>query len=96
MNFPRQIKNSLIVNFLWLRAEIAVTDGRLMGIEREMHATAEQDIVLKQNLTSMEQELRDLIDTLAQRRRDLDNYLTAGLAGTSKEALFMLFYVWLE
>ncbi|KAI4902331.1 hypothetical protein NFI96_018366 [Prochilodus magdalenae] len=68
-----------------LRAEIAVTDGRVMGIAREMNGTAEQDNVLKRNLTSMEQELRDLNDTLAQLRRDLNNYLTAGLGAQLDE-----------
>ncbi|KAL7859957.1 hypothetical protein SRHO_G00151040 [Serrasalmus rhombeus] len=63
-----------------IRAEIAITDGRLMGIEREINGTAEQDNILKRNLTSMEQELRDLNDTLAQRRKDMNNYLTAGFA----------------
>ncbi|KAG9269610.1 laminin subunit beta-1 [Astyanax mexicanus] len=63
-----------------MRVEIAVTDGRLMGMERELNAMAVQDRVLKQNLTSMEQELRDLNNTLTQSHKDLDNYLTAGLA----------------
>uniref|UniRef100_A0AAR2LWX9 Laminin, beta 1b n=1 Tax=Pygocentrus nattereri TaxID=42514 RepID=A0AAR2LWX9_PYGNA len=44
------------VTLFWLRAEIAITDGRLMGIEREINGTAEQDNSLKRNLTSMEQD----------------------------------------
>ncbi|XP_066526394.1 laminin subunit beta-1 [Hoplias malabaricus] len=63
-----------------LRIEISVTDGRLMGIDRELNDTTEQDIMQKRNITSMEQELRDLNKTLAQRHRDLENYTTAGLA----------------
>ncbi|XP_026854032.2 laminin subunit beta-1 isoform X1 [Electrophorus electricus] len=63
-----------------LRAEIAVTDGRLMEVERDLNGTAKHDQILKLNLTSMEEEFRNLNSTLVQRRLDLENYLTAGLA----------------
>ncbi|XP_076840048.1 laminin subunit beta-1 [Brachyhypopomus gauderio] len=63
-----------------LRAEIAVTDGRLMDVQKDLNGTAEHDQILKLNLTSMEEELRNLNSTLDQRRRDLENYITAGLA----------------
>ncbi|ROL52307.1 Laminin subunit beta-1, partial [Anabarilius grahami] len=63
-----------------LRAEIALTDGRLMGVIRELNITADLDSALKQNLTALEKELKDLNSTLHQMRRGLENYLTAGLA----------------
>ncbi|XP_051517314.1 laminin subunit beta-2 [Myxocyprinus asiaticus] len=63
-----------------LRAEIALTDGRLMGVVHELNMTAEHDDALKRNLTTLERELRDLNNTLHQLRRELENYLTAGLA----------------
>uniref|UniRef100_A0AAR2J5X9 Laminin, beta 2-like n=1 Tax=Pygocentrus nattereri TaxID=42514 RepID=A0AAR2J5X9_PYGNA len=65
--------------------------AKILEMEREINGTAEQDNSLKRNLTSMEQELRDLNDTLAQRRKDLNDYLTAGFAGTpvKKASLFM-------
>ncbi|XP_048033390.1 laminin subunit beta-1 [Megalobrama amblycephala] len=63
-----------------LRAEIALTDGRLMGVIRDLNGTADLDNALKQNLTALEKELKDLNNTLHQLRRGLENYLTAGLA----------------
>ncbi|KAJ8393455.1 hypothetical protein AAFF_G00059280 [Aldrovandia affinis] len=61
-----------------LRAEIALTDGRLMGIALEINGTAGRDGELRGNLTQLEQQLGDLNATLAQRRRELENYLSAG------------------
>lgn len=58
-----------------------MTDGRLMGVIRELNGTAYLDNALKQNLTALEKELKDLNNTLHQLRRGLENYLTAGLAG---------------
>lgn len=70
-----------ILNERNFRAEIALTDGRLMGVIRELNLTADLDNALKQNLTALEKELKDLNNTLHQLRRGLENYLTAGLAG---------------
>ncbi|XP_043080121.1 laminin subunit beta-2 [Puntigrus tetrazona] len=63
-----------------LRAEIALTDGRLMGVGRDLNVTANIDNALKRNLTALEKELKDLNNTLHQLRRQLESYLTAGLA----------------
>ncbi|KAG7472317.1 hypothetical protein MATL_G00107440 [Megalops atlanticus] len=63
-----------------LRTEIALTDGPLMGIGQELNGTMELDRLLRQNLTDMEQQLRELNATLAQRRRQLENFLSAGFA----------------
>lgn len=62
-----------------LRAEIALTDGRLMGVSRELNATADLDNALKRNLTAMEKELKDLNNTLHRLRRELETYHDAGL-----------------
>ncbi|TRY90633.1 hypothetical protein DNTS_003700 [Danionella cerebrum] len=64
-----------------LRVEIAVTDGRLMGVIRELNLTTDHDKDLKRNLTALEKDLRDLNNTLHKLHRELDNFLTAGLAG---------------
>lgn len=63
------------------RAEIALTDGRLMGVIRELNVTADLDKALKQDLTALEKELKDLNNTLHQLRGGLENYVTAGMAG---------------
>ncbi|KAG7235214.1 hypothetical protein INR49_030617, partial [Caranx melampygus] len=46
-----------------LRAEIALTDGRLMGVTRELNTTAEEEGALRHELTNLERELRDLNST---------------------------------
>ncbi|XP_045065518.1 laminin subunit beta-2-like [Coregonus clupeaformis] len=61
-----------------LRAEIALTDGRLMGVARELNGTAVQDEVLRRNLTQMERELRDLNITLVHRHQERRNNLSSG------------------
>ncbi|XP_073678938.1 laminin subunit beta-1 [Garra rufa] len=63
-----------------LRAEIALNDGRLMGVSRELNVTADLDNAQKRNLTALEKELKDLNNTLNRLRKELQNYLTAGLA----------------
>ncbi|XP_056304742.1 laminin subunit beta-1 [Danio aesculapii] len=63
-----------------LRAEIALTDGRLMGVIRDLNVTTDHNNDLKRNLTALEKELKDLNNTLHQLSRELENYLTAGLA----------------
>ncbi|XP_012991876.3 laminin subunit beta-2 [Esox lucius] len=56
-----------------LRAEIALTDGRLMGVARELNGIQVQDEVLRRNLTQMEEELRDLNTTLEQHWKEMVN-----------------------
>uniref|UniRef100_A0A8C1T947 Laminin, beta 2-like n=1 Tax=Cyprinus carpio TaxID=7962 RepID=A0A8C1T947_CYPCA len=63
-----------------LITEIALTDGRLMGVSRELNVTADLDNALKRNLTALEKELKDLNNTLHRLQRELKNYHTAGLA----------------
>ncbi|XP_071783632.2 laminin subunit beta-1 isoform X1 [Centroberyx gerrardi] len=63
-----------------LRAEIALTDGRLMGVARELNATAAQDGALSQTLSGLERELRDINTTVALKRRLLENYISSGFA----------------
>uniref|UniRef100_A0A8C9YFE3 Laminin, beta 2-like n=1 Tax=Sander lucioperca TaxID=283035 RepID=A0A8C9YFE3_SANLU len=47
-----------------LRAEIALTDGRLMGVTRELNTTAEEEEALKRTLSVLERELRDINATV--------------------------------
>ncbi len=69
------------------RAEIALTDGRLMGVARELNTTAEEEGALKRTLSGLETELRDINATVGHKRRLLDDYLTSGFAGKISEAL---------
>lgn len=64
------------------RAEIALTDGRLMSVSRELNTTAEEEKTLKRTLSTLERELRDINTTVAQRQQLLDDYLTSGFAGS--------------
>ncbi|XP_076019504.1 laminin subunit beta-1 [Genypterus blacodes] len=61
-----------------LRAEIALTDGRLMGITRELNTTAARDGTLRSTLSDLERELRDINTTVAHKRSQLENYLSSG------------------
>uniref|UniRef100_A0A4W6G241 Laminin, beta 2-like n=1 Tax=Lates calcarifer TaxID=8187 RepID=A0A4W6G241_LATCA len=63
-----------------LRAEIALTDGRLMGVARELNTTAEEEKELNQTLNILEKELMDINRTVAYKQRLLDEYLTSGFA----------------
>lgn len=71
----------LYLNGHIFRAEIALTDGRLMGVSRELNVTADLNNALKRNLTALENELKDLNNTLHRLRKELQSFLTAGLAG---------------
>ncbi|KAM7404247.1 hypothetical protein PAMP_011613 [Pampus punctatissimus] len=63
-----------------LRAEIALTDGRLMNVARELNSIAEVDGALRLTLTDMERELRDINTTVARTQQQLDDYVTSGFA----------------
>lgn len=65
------------------RAEIALTDGRLMGITRDLNTTAEEEEALRRTLSELERELRDVNTTVALKKQLLENYLTSGFAGTT-------------
>lgn len=64
------------------RAEIALTDGRLMAITRELNTTAEEEGALRHTLSHLEKDLRDINTTVAYKQRLLDDYLTAGFSGS--------------
>ncbi|XP_077371311.1 laminin subunit beta-1 isoform X3 [Festucalex cinctus] len=68
-----------------LRAEIALTDGRLMGVARELTTTAEDDGALRLTLSDMERQLMDINSTVASKRQQLDIYLTSGFADQLKK-----------
>uniref|UniRef100_A0A665WFI8 Laminin subunit beta-2-like n=1 Tax=Echeneis naucrates TaxID=173247 RepID=A0A665WFI8_ECHNA len=61
-----------------IRAEIALTDGRLMGVARELNITAEEEGVLRGTLNDLEKELREFNATVADKQRLLEDYLTSG------------------
>ncbi|XP_034394038.1 laminin subunit beta-2 [Cyclopterus lumpus] len=61
-----------------LRAEIALTDGRMMGVTRELNTTAEEERALRRTLSNLERELRDINATVAYKQNLLDDYLTSG------------------
>ncbi|XP_034447228.1 laminin subunit beta-2 [Hippoglossus hippoglossus] len=63
-----------------LRAEIALTDGRLMGVTRELNTTAAEEEALRRTLNDLERELRDINTTVAHKQRVIDDYLTSGFA----------------
>ncbi|KAG7265982.1 LOW QUALITY PROTEIN: hypothetical protein CRUP_012642, partial [Coryphaenoides rupestris] len=61
-----------------LRAEIALTDGRLMGVSGDLNSLATEDAALRSTLDHLEGALRDINATLAKKRQTLDDYLTSG------------------
>ncbi|XP_040008988.1 laminin subunit beta-1 isoform X2 [Xiphias gladius] len=63
-----------------LRAEIALTDGRLMGVTRELNTTAAEEGALRHTLNDLESKLRDINTTMAHKKRLLDAHLTSGFA----------------
>ncbi|XP_058498691.1 laminin subunit beta-2 [Solea solea] len=63
-----------------LRAEIALTDGRLMGVTRDINTTAEEDGALRRTLDTLERELRDINTTFAHKQQLLNDFLTSGVA----------------
>lgn len=69
------------------RAEIALTDGRLMGIAQELNTTAEEEEALRHTLNDLERELGDLNSTVAQKYRLLGDYLTAGFSGSKLKSI---------
>lgn len=70
------------------RAEIALTDGRLMGVTRELNSTAAEDEALKQTLNQLEAELRQVNATVAHKQQLLEDYLTSGFSGIWLESSF--------
>lgn len=70
-----------MITFLWFRAEIALTDGRLMSITRELNTTEEEDGSLRRTLSVLERELRDINTTVAEKKELLEQYHSAGFNG---------------
>uniref|UniRef100_A0A667ZNG5 Laminin, beta 2-like n=1 Tax=Myripristis murdjan TaxID=586833 RepID=A0A667ZNG5_9TELE len=64
------------------QTEIALTDGRLMGVARELDVAATQDRELRRTLSDLEGDLQAVNFTVAQKRRQLENYLSSGFAGS--------------
>ncbi|KAM6924939.1 laminin subunit beta-1 [Xenentodon cancila] len=64
----------------YLRAEIALMDGRVMDISREVNTTEGQNEALKRTLDDLEKDLRDINNTVAHKLRQLDNHLNSGFA----------------
>uniref|UniRef100_A0A8C4HFA9 Laminin, beta 2-like n=1 Tax=Dicentrarchus labrax TaxID=13489 RepID=A0A8C4HFA9_DICLA len=69
------------------QAEIALTDGRLMGVARELNTTAEEEEALRRILSGLERELRDINTTVAHKQQLLVDYLTSGFAGNCSRCL---------
>lgn len=63
-----------------LRAEIALTDGRLMGVAQELNVTAEEEKALSNTLSVLEGELRALNSTVALKQKLLEDLFTSGFA----------------
>lgn len=63
------------------RAEIALTDGRLMGVTRELNSTSAEDEALRRTLSQLEAELRGVNATVANKQQLLEDYLTSGFSG---------------
>lgn len=66
------------------RAEIALTDGRLMAVTKELNMTAAEEEAMRSILNDLEGELRDINATVAFKRQLLDDYLTSGFTGTNQ------------
>lgn len=62
------------------RAEIALTDGRLMAMGQELNTTAETERALRHTLDNMEKELRDLNTTVTDKQKLLELF-GSGFAG---------------
>lgn len=70
------------------RAEIALNDGRLMGVAREVNTTAAEEEALRRTLSDLEDDLRDVNNTLAHKQHLLEDYLTSGFAGSKPNQVF--------
>lgn len=70
------------------RAEIALTDGRLMGVTRELNSTATEDEALRRTLNQLEAELREVNATVAHKQQLLEDYLTSGFSGIGLKSSF--------
>ncbi|XP_068606555.1 laminin subunit beta-1 [Brachionichthys hirsutus] len=60
-----------------LRAETALTDGRLMGVTRELNATSEENEAMNEVLSVLERELRNINTTVAHKQQLLEDYRTS-------------------
>lgn len=70
------------------RAEIALTDGRLMGVTRELNSAAAEDEALRRTLSQLEAELRDVNASVALKEQLLKDYLTSGFSGIGLRSSF--------
>ncbi|XP_030208382.1 LOW QUALITY PROTEIN: laminin subunit beta-2, partial [Gadus morhua] len=61
-----------------LRAEVALTDGRLMGVVRDLNSTAVLDAGLRLTLEGLERDLSEVNATLNAKRQDVVDILPGG------------------
>lgn len=59
-----------------------------MDLKRELNMTTEHNNIIKHNLTSLEQEFRDLNTTLTHWLRKLENYVSGGITGKPVKIIF--------
>lgn len=58
-----------------------------MTIAEEIKNTTKQNRFLKKNITLIEEELKDLNSSLTQLQKELENYVSGGITGTSLKLL---------
>lgn len=62
---------------------MVLTDGRLMGVSRELNTTADSYRTLTHTLNLMERELRNISATVAHKQQLMEDYHRSGLAGSN-------------
>lgn len=62
---------------------MALTEGRLMGVAREIDATGEEDTRLRDALERLERELRNINATVARKQQLVDDLRASGVEGSS-------------
>uniref|UniRef100_A0A8C5ASR3 Laminin, beta 2-like n=1 Tax=Gadus morhua TaxID=8049 RepID=A0A8C5ASR3_GADMO len=68
-----------------LRAEVALTDGRLMGVVRDLNSTAVLDAGLRLTLEGLERDLSEVNATLNAKRQDVVDILPGGFTGRTSQ-----------
>ncbi|XP_072309145.1 laminin subunit beta-2-like, partial [Eucyclogobius newberryi] len=63
-----------------IRAEIAVADGRLMAIGADLNISSSQEASVRQRLGDLEEELKNLNQTLSLKQQLLHDLLTSGFS----------------
>ena len=55
-----------------------------MGVTRDLNTTAKEDGALRQILSGLERELRDVNTSVAHKQQQLEDYLTSGFTGRTR------------